>query len=314
MASATDAARTFLRRCSVHYCSCVSKPPLEREVEDKELWARLADAPDTIRTEEGVTTLLENLKSHKKAEVRTWAAWAGKPVVRHMAVPHVSCRLDNELLLTDPASTNMQESTHHSNPRRLPPGSLLNEIARDQALHVQTTRDFFSAGSGGSHQCRPLNDANRCTQAEKRTRRQRKRRLENDTRHDAAETEKTDDGGSARGPDHSADVDVDREVGPDGNAGVNLSEGAGSKGQAHEGQRESAEATRGRGGRQAGARPGGLNKASSRTCASSTPGPAAQLVLLLTTDHLHATPPFPRATLAAPAAPVSTRGGVALFQ
>lgn len=303
MASATDAARAFLRECAVHYRRCISKLPLDREGADKDLWAQLEDAPRTMRTEENVATLLADLNRHEKVEVRAWAAWASKPVVRHMAFPHVYSRLDAELLLTVPATTNMQKSTHHSNLCRSPPGSLLKVITRHQALDALTMRDFFSAGSGGSHHSRPLNEERRYTQAEMRARQHRKRPRDNDPQHQDADREETNEEATPRGRDHAAAAD--HQTHPYQNANNDLPDGAGSRGPADEEQLADEQAARRKGGVRAGGEAGCGRRASPRTCASSTPGPATMPVFPLPNNPVPSTTPLPLAALAVPAAPMA---------
>lgn len=66
---------------------------------------RLHAAPDGVTTEAEVSTLLSDLAAHAHKDVREWAAWAARPIVKYLMFPHVFSRLDQQLLTAAPATT-----------------------------------------------------------------------------------------------------------------------------------------------------------------------------------------------------------------
>ncbi|GAB0494135.1 hypothetical protein MMPV_005425 [Pyropia vietnamensis] len=66
-----------------------------------------------------------------------------------------------DLLVAVPANTNVQESRHHTNLTRSPPGQLLQVISRHEMMDMQAMKEFYARGSGGSEKSRPLNDEKR---------------------------------------------------------------------------------------------------------------------------------------------------------
>ncbi|GAB0495197.1 hypothetical protein MMPV_006495 [Pyropia vietnamensis] len=150
LASATDAARAFLRACGVPYRRSVQKLPLDREGADHELWQLLRDAPATARHKAAVDALLGALAAHAHSAFRNWATWAGRPIIRHMIFSSANSRLSWELLSSVPASTNIQESSNRANLTHYKPGTLMAVIEQHEKLDAETMGRVLGMGSGGS--------------------------------------------------------------------------------------------------------------------------------------------------------------------
>jgi len=182
LANAVDAARAFLRGCSVHYQRAVQRLPLDRDNADKDLWTRLLSAPSTVATLADANQLLHDLQDHHHKRVRDWAAWASQNVIRHMLFPRVYSRMHADLLVAVPANTNSQESRHHANAAQSPPGQLLRVITHHERMDKQAMDEFYGRGSGGSEKHRPLNTERRYVRQAQRSHKSRA----NTNRHQGA--------------------------------------------------------------------------------------------------------------------------------
>jgi len=158
LANVVDATRAVLRGCAMHYQRSVQRLPLDRDGADKDLWNRLLNPQSTVSTLSEAISLLNDLMRHDLKQVRDWAQWAHRDIIRHLIFPRVYSRLDGDLLVAVPATTNTQESSHHSNTTQSPPGQLLRVITQQETMDKMTMDEFYARGSGGSDKSRPLND------------------------------------------------------------------------------------------------------------------------------------------------------------
>jgi len=169
LANVVDVARAFLRGCVVHYQRSVQRLPLDRDGADKDLWNRLLNAQSIVSTLSEANSLLNDLMRHNLKQVRDWAQWSHRDIIRHLLFPRVYSRLDGDLLVAVPATTNKQESSHHSNTTQSPPGQLLLVIMHHETMDKMTMDEFYARGSSGSDKSRPLNAELRYARQARRT-------------------------------------------------------------------------------------------------------------------------------------------------